>query len=119
MDGLLGRQSGFVTDAATGQETYTVTVRARDQFTVVTDWLINSSGPPCCLPVGLDNPKILASKLHPVSVSREYTHKEGVYAWQGVMQSAYSTIEVYAPGRNYGYKLGFHLRIQSYLVSDL
>ncbi len=88
-----------VTDTATGK-TYTVTVRART--VVVAAGAINS--PALLLRSGLDNPNIGRHlKLHPVSIIAGI-YPEKVYAWQGVMQSAYSDQFAHLDG-NYGYKL--------------
>jgi len=88
-----------VTDTASGK-TYRLTVRAKT--VVVAAGAINS--PALLLRSGLDNPNIGKHlKLHPVSIIAGI-YPEKVYAWQGVMQSAYSDQFAHLDG-NYGYKL--------------
>jgi choline dehydrogenase-like flavoprotein len=88
-----------VIDTASGK-TYRLTVRAKT--VVVAAGAINS--PALLLRSGLDNPNIGKHlKLHPVSIIAGI-YPEKVYAWQGVMQSAYSDQFAHLDG-NYGYKL--------------
>lgn len=87
------------TNTVTGQ-TFNVTIRAK--AVIVAAGSIHS--PALLLRSGLQNPHIGRHlKLHPTAaLAGIYPNK--VYAWQGVMQSAYSDEFGYLDG-NYGYKL--------------
>ncbi len=86
-------------DSETGKK-HKVTVRAK--AVVVAAGSINS--PALLLRSGLENPHIGRHlHLHPV-VTVTGIYPEKVYAWKGVMQSAYSNEFGYLDG-NYGYKI--------------
>ncbi len=90
---------GVVTDLTAGR-TYNLTVRAR--VVIVAAGTINS--PVILMRSGLENPHIGRHlKLHPVAALTGI-YPDKVYAWQGVMQSAYSDEFGYLDGA-YGYKL--------------
>lgn len=88
-----------VDDAQTGK-TYSVTIRA--ESVVVAAGALHT--PAILLRSGLENPHIGRHlHLHPTTVSVGL-YPEKVYAWRGVLQSAYSDQFVHLDG-NYGYKL--------------
>lgn len=88
-----------VSDAQTGK-TANVTIRA--DAVVVAAGALHT--PALLLRSGLENPHIGRHlRLHPTTVSVGL-YPEKVYAWQGVLQSAYSDQFVHLDG-NYGYKL--------------
>lgn len=91
--------SATVVDEETGRQ-YSVTIQAK--VVIVAAGSVHS--PALLLRSGLENPHIGRHlHLHPTTtVSGIYPEK--VYAWQGVMQSAYSNEFGYLDG-NYGYKL--------------
>ena len=88
-----------VTNTETGK-THSVTVHAKT--VIVAAGAINS--PAILLRSGLENKHIGQHlKLHPVSIIAGI-YPDKVYAWKGVMQSAYSDQFAHLDG-NYGYKL--------------